>query len=194
MATFPTVSGGAPADSCTEHVLPGLTVPRPSGDDRKTHHPTARNLTTEPQPHGDAGCPRPTGAAEPLTAPGSLVMVAPAHGASCPAPLSPFPSHPDALSRHGLRGKAVLPPAKGHTAGRGTPFHEVVRTGGLRSTDAAAKVADRFLTEETARSARALGASRPVGARERLNRGTALTRPATARLPRHRADVTRRLP
>ncbi|MFJ6837178.1 hypothetical protein [Streptomyces sp. NPDC091209] len=108
--------------------------------------------------------------------------------------MTTFPSHPDALSRRGLWGKAVLPPAKGHTAGRGTPFHEVVRTRGLRSTAAAAEVSDRLPTEETARSARAPGAPGHLGAHERLDRETALTRPATGRLPQHRAGVTRRLP
>ncbi|OIJ63968.1 hypothetical protein [Streptomyces mangrovisoli] len=70
------------------------------------------------------------------------------------------------------------------------PVHQALRTG-LRSLGAAAIVPGCFLTE---RAARSLDVPRYVGAREQLDRGTALLRRATARLPRPQAAGARRLP
>ncbi|WP_406835993.1 hypothetical protein ACICHK_05635 [Streptomyces sp. AHU1] len=197
MATSPTVSGSAPADSRTGHIPPGTVAPRLSSAGHRTRRLAARDLLAEPRPHGDVGRPRAAAAAEPFTVPDGPVRAAPAHRDSRSAPPSPFPSsppRPGAPPRHGLWSKAVLPSAKGRTAGRDAPLQKAVRVGGLRSGDTAAGVPDRFPAEETARSVEVPGAPRYVGAHERFGRRTARLRPVTARLPRLRADVARRLP
>lgn len=184
MAMFLTVSGSSSPDSCTEHVLFTQVVPRLAGDGHEIRHLAVRDLPADALLHGDAGHPRLTAAAELLAEADGVVIATPVYKASYSGLLKAFL---DVLPRRGLVGKAVLPLATGHMASHGRLLHEALRTV-LRSMGATAIVPGCFLTEQAARS---LGAPRYVGAREQLDRGTALLRRATARLPAQQAAGVR---
>ncbi|GAA2260275.1 hypothetical protein GCM10010415_23070 [Streptomyces atrovirens] len=185
MAMFLTVSGSASPDSCTERVLLTQIVPRLAGGGHEIRHLAVRDLPADALLHGDAGHPRLTATAELLAAADGVVVATPVYKASYSGLLKTFL---DVLPRRGLVGKAVLPLATGHMASHGTLLHEALRPV-LRSMGAAAVVPGCFLTEQAARS---LGAPQYVGAREQLDRGTALfLRLAAARLSRQQAAGAR---
>ncbi|MEU0333933.1 NAD(P)H-dependent oxidoreductase [Streptomyces sp. NPDC006193] len=184
MAMFLTVSGSTSPDSCAEQVLFTQVVPRLAGDGHETRHLAVRDLPADALLHGGAGRPRLAAAAELLAAANGVVVATPVYKASYAGLLKAFL---DVLPRRCLVGKAVLPLATGHMASHGTLLHEALRTA-LRSLGATAIAPGCFLTE---RAARSLGAPQYVGAREQLDRVTALLRRTTARLPSQQAAGVR---